>query len=94
MFKPYSIIKIPVLDVKSLRVEITTKTLKEKLADLNRLYEYLARLNAYQQYQKSMFEIGKKSNSNEIKKYLRKSEEILKEVILFVGDFSKTLGAL
>jgi len=86
MFKPYIIIEIPVLDVKSLRVEITTKTLKEKLADLNRLYEYLARLNAYQQYQKS--------NSNEIKKYLRKSEEILKEVILFVGDFSKTLGAL
>lgn len=93
IFQPYSIVEIPVLDVNAHKVEINTKGLKEKIADIDKYYEYILTLRNYQEYRKSMFEMGKIANWDKLKKHVKQMDEMLKDLVSVVGEFSKTVSA-
>jgi len=92
LFNPYSILEIPVLDIESLKVHINKKTMRDKIIDLQRLYRDLTGLKTYKEYQRSMFIIGKISNADDLRKHIKKMDEILNEIISIASNLSKPIA--
>lgn len=94
LFQPYTRISVPVLNVNSIRAEITSRSLAEKIEDLNILVQKLKETRSYIEYQHLMSDIGRLESLSKIENHKNTMKEILEELISYANSISKSVGIL
>ncbi|MBC2696577.1 MAG: hypothetical protein HF982_15135 [Desulfobacteraceae bacterium] len=94
LFEPYQIVRIPVLNVKSVQTEVIGKNLKEKIKDLNQFIGEIKQSPSYIDYQHSLTKIGELKTFSKINKNIEERKKILSNLISTAKSISLTLGNL
>jgi nucleoside phosphorylase len=92
LFQPYARITVPVLNVNSIRAGMTTRSLPERIEDLNILIQQLQKTQIYREYQNSFSDIGKLKNLSEVEYHKNIMKEILEELILYANSISNSVS--
>lgn len=92
MFEPNETVSVPILDVMAFKVEITKKTLSEKISDIESLYKFLYDTKSYKKYRTLMYSMGTFSKLTELKDNAREMDESLKDVIAVADELFKPIG--
>lgn len=92
MFEPNEIINVPILDVTAVKVEITKKSLSEKISDVENLYKFLSASKPYKKYRSLMYKMGTLAKIKDVKENTEEMDDTLKDVIDVAGELSKPVG--
>ena len=92
MFEPNEIISVPILDVMAVKVEITKKTLSEKISDVENLYKFLSGSKPYKKYRSLMYKMGTVVKLDDATENTQEMSDTLKDVIDVAGELSKPIG--
>ena len=92
MFEPNEVISVPILDVTAVKVEVTKKTLSEKISDVENLYNYLGGSKPYKKYRSLMYKMGTVAKLDDATEKTEEMSDTLKDVIDVAGELSKPIG--